>query len=84
MLTLDDKEASDHDAEPTEVSLDIRASYPYLLERSSDVPGHNAPVKENIVMGLVEQKNRYIDEATKVTGNYQRASEALFLLFSWI
>lgn len=80
MITLDGKEDAEHDAEPTEVSLDIRASYPYQLQRPTNIPGHNATVEENIVMGLVEQKNRYIDEATKVAANYQRASAKLFLL----
>lgn len=70
---LNDDETGDE--EPSEATLDVRSSYPHQLQLPNDVPGHNVPVETNIVMNLVDQKSQFIDEATKVTANYQRTSK---------
>lgn len=73
MLTLNDGESGNQ--ESSEVSLDVRSSYPYQLQLPNDIPGHNVPVETNIVTGLVDRKKQFIDEATKVTANYHRTSK---------
>lgn len=49
-------------------SLGIRATYP--LQLATDL---NAKVEDNIVLKLVEQKNQYLHDVDKLTGNYKRS-----------
>lgn len=78
VLTLDAEHTADNENdEPTEISLDIRASYPYELQLPDEVADRDVPVKENIVMDLVQKKHRYLSEVNKVTANYHRTSQSL-------
>lgn len=49
-------------------SLGIRASYP--LQLATNI---NTKVEDNIVVRLVEQKNQYLIDVDKITGNYKRS-----------
>lgn len=65
-LILNEQDDEDETYTP---ALGIRATYP--IQVATNV---NAIVQENIVLRLVEQKNKYLNEIEKVTGNYKRSS----------
>lgn len=53
-------------------SLGVQSSYPVKFHLPTDV---NSTVEQNIVLKLVQQKNQYLNDITKITGNYKRSSK---------
>lgn len=70
--TLYIKNASDDDFVP---SLRLRSMAPFPLHLVTDV---NEFVQHNIVLKLVQQKNQYITDIAKLTGNFKRSHSKHF------
>lgn len=67
---------TDQDDEETYTpALGIRTTYPLQLATNL-----NSIVEENIVLRLVEQKNKYLHDVEKFTGNYCRSSKIISML----
>ncbi|XP_055315408.1 uncharacterized protein LOC129575597 [Sitodiplosis mosellana] len=62
-----DEHAADETINP---SLGVQATYPLKLDLATDI---NLTVENNIVLKLVYQKNDYINDVAKLTGNYKRS-----------
>lgn len=60
----------DEDEELFTPSLGVQSSYPVKFHLPTDV---NATVEQNIVVKLVQQKNQYLNDITKLTSNYKRS-----------
>lgn len=67
--------ADNDDDEMYNPSLGVQSTYPRKMDLPTEI---NTTVEENIVLKLVQQKNDYINEVNKLTGNYKRSRE-LFL-----
>lgn len=65
----------DVDEEIFNPSLGVQATYPVKLDLPTDI---NSIVEENIVLKLIQQKNDYINNVAKLTGNYKRSSGYLY------
>lgn len=67
----------DDDEDVFNPTLDIQTTYPLPLVLPTAV---NAKIEDNIALKLVQQKNKYIGDVAKTTGNCRRASKLMSFL----
>lgn len=61
---------SGQDDELFRPSTGVQSTYPQVLAAVTNI---NEIVEDNIVLRLVQEKNRYISDAAKIAGNWNRA-----------